>query len=62
MAGGVLLPILLALQFKAGGFGQPVLVAEASLALGLVSLGELLERFLFFVTVQPVKMPGSIVA
>ena len=62
VVGGVLLPgILLAERSIASGDGfHPLFVTVAiALCLGLLLIGELLERFLFFKAVIAPKMPGS---
>jgi DMSO reductase anchor subunit len=56
-AGGVLLPALF-LMNGAGTAGDGLAVA----ALICCVAGELLERYLFFTAVAPVKMPGGISA
>lgn len=68
LAGGVGLPLLIALQLhglsptsaalSVAAVGP--LIAQAALAAALAFGGELIERALFFLTVQPVKMPGSV--
>ncbi len=57
--GGLLLPLFLLLN-RANGFDSGRLLAPAALALCLA--GELLERYLFFTAVAPVKMPGGVAA
>jgi formate dehydrogenase iron-sulfur subunit len=52
LLGGVLLPLTVWLQGSAS-------VALAVLVLGLVLVGELLERYLFFTAVATQKMPGG---
>jgi Fe-S-cluster-containing dehydrogenase component len=60
VVGGIGLPILLALQSLAATQPAWLVITEASSALALCLIGELIERRLFFVAVQPVKMPGGI--
>lgn len=59
--GGVCLPTLIALQLVTlpPGHATTVLLAEAAVALVLGLGGEWIERALFFITVQPVRMPGA---
>ncbi len=57
--GGMILPLLLFLNFASGGG----LGAELALTGLLFCIGaELLERYLFFAAVAPVKMPGNMAA
>ena len=60
--GGVLLPAFLALQTLTTNTPTWLVIAEAASILGLCLAGELIERRLFFVAVQPVKMPGGVAA
>ena len=57
--GGVLLPLFMLLN-RANGFESGTVLAPAALAVCVV--GELLERYLFFTAVAPVKMPGGVAA
>ncbi len=59
-----MLPGLIALQFWGGpqAISRPWLVTEVSLLFTLCLAGEFIERCLFFMAVQPVKMPGAIVS
>ena len=50
--GGVVLPVLIGVNHQGSGW------AGATLALCVG--GELLERYLFFTAVAPVKMPGGV--
>jgi len=50
--GGLILPVLL--------FANPANIWLALSALALCVLGELIERYLFFTAVAPVKMPGGV--
>ena len=59
IAGGILLPFLLAVEFAPGDVHGRWLVF---VALAFCLAGELLERFLFFTAVAPAKMPGGLVA
>ena len=58
--GGVLLPAFLALQTLAVDVATWLLIAEAASIVALCLAGEFIERHLFFVAVQPVKMPGGV--
>jgi formate dehydrogenase iron-sulfur subunit len=60
IAGGVCFPALLAIHALPAGPGPDSSVRFGLVAAGILfSLaGELIERWLFFVTVQPAKMPG----
>lgn len=60
--GGIGLPALIALPLAAPPPAEAttVVLAQAIFALVLGLGGELIERALFFLTVQPVKMPGSV--
>jgi formate dehydrogenase iron-sulfur subunit len=60
VVGGIFLPALLALQVVATNVVSGVVIAEAAAALTLCLVGELIERRLFFVAVQPVTMPGGV--
>ena len=60
--GGVVLPSLLTLQTLATIMPSWLLLAEAVSIFALCLTGELIERRLFFVAVQPVKMPGGVAA
>jgi formate dehydrogenase iron-sulfur subunit len=62
--GGIGLPALIALQLatQPPAHGTTVMLVEAVLALALCLGGELIERALFFITVQPLKMPGSVIS
>jgi formate dehydrogenase iron-sulfur subunit len=62
LVGGIFLPALLALQVVATSVGAGVVIAEAAAALTLCLVGELIERRLFFVAVQPVTMPGGVIS
>jgi formate dehydrogenase iron-sulfur subunit len=55
--GGIALPGLLLLSLRADGMGMAPPLAV--LMLVLCTLGELLERALFFMAVAPLRMPGS---
>jgi DMSO reductase anchor subunit len=57
--GGVVLPLLFFLN-RANGFTSNAQLAPAALLLCVA--GELLERYLFFTAVAPVKMPGGVSA
>ncbi len=56
VAGGIVLPAFVALGRASGADAA---IGPAFAALSLCVLGELLERFLFFAAVAPVKMPGG---
>jgi Fe-S-cluster-containing dehydrogenase component/DMSO reductase anchor subunit len=59
LSGGILLPIALALRMK---IAASTAASESSITiamLALIVLGELLERYLFFRVVVPLKMPGE---
>ncbi len=58
--GGMVLPAFLALQLLSGEMAQWLMITEGSVILALCLAGELIERRLFFVAVQPVKMPGIV--
>jgi hypothetical protein len=58
-AGGVILPALMLLHLATN---HTTSAALATVALVLCVIGELLERFLFFSAVAPVKMPGGAMA
>jgi Fe-S-cluster-containing dehydrogenase component/DMSO reductase anchor subunit len=58
VVGALFLPILFALEGFAPSPGG--LTAQASLLFALCLAGELIERQLFFLAVQPAKMPGAI--
>jgi Fe-S-cluster-containing dehydrogenase component/DMSO reductase anchor subunit len=60
--GGVALPALLGLQTLATNTSSRLFIAEAISIFALCLIGELIERRLFFVAVQPVKMPGGVTA
>jgi Fe-S-cluster-containing dehydrogenase component/DMSO reductase anchor subunit len=60
--GGVALPALLALQTLTSTIPSWFVIAEAACIFALCLTGEFIERRLFFVAVQPVKMPGGVVA
>ncbi len=60
--GGVAMPAWLALQPTTGTSPAWLVIAGAACIVALCLTGELLERRLFFVAVQPVKMPGGIAA
>jgi DMSO reductase anchor subunit len=62
ISGGVALPALLALQTLTPTTPSWLVIGEAASTLALCLAGELIERRLFFVAVQPVKMPGGIAA
>jgi formate dehydrogenase iron-sulfur subunit len=55
--GGLALPGLLLASLGTGGMG--IATPLAILMLALCTLGELLERTLFFMAVAPLRMPGS---
>jgi formate dehydrogenase iron-sulfur subunit len=57
--GGLVLPLLLVFN-RANGFTSAAWLAPVALALCVA--GELLERYLFFTAVAPVKMPGGVAA
>jgi hypothetical protein len=57
--GGGVVPLLLVAS--AGGNGLPV-APLCLMALAFCTAGELLERYLFFIAVAPVKMPGAVAA
>jgi len=59
VVGGLLLPVLILLNHT-NGFESGARLAPAALVLCLA--GELLERYLFFSAVTPVKMPGGVAA
>jgi DMSO reductase anchor subunit len=59
--GGVALPALLALQTLTSTIPSWFVIAEAACIFALCLTGEFIERRLFFVAVQPVKMPGGVV-
>jgi len=58
--GGVALPALLTLQTLTPDAPSWLAIGEAASIFAFCLAGELIERRLFFVAVQPVKMPGSI--
>jgi formate dehydrogenase iron-sulfur subunit len=58
--GGVALPALLGLQTLATDTSSWLVISEAIAIFALCLIGELIERRLFFVAVQPVKMPGGV--
>jgi len=60
--GGILLPASIALQSSIASGSTGLLATEAAFAFALCLGGELIERRLFFVAVQPVKMPGGVAA
>jgi Fe-S-cluster-containing dehydrogenase component/DMSO reductase anchor subunit len=60
--GGILLPAFLALQTLTTDVSTWVVTAEAASIAALSVAGEFMERRLFFVAVQPVKMPGGVPA
>ncbi len=63
IVGAVLLPGLLAVEMFSPGpnfSSTQFLSAQAALLCILCLAGELIERWLFFTAVQPVKMPGAI--
>jgi DMSO reductase anchor subunit len=60
--GGILLPAIHALQMFTATAPQFFDVASVALIFVLCLVGEIIERHLFFVAVQPVKMPGATVA
>ena len=60
--GGVALPLLLALQLTRAATTTWLLLAESAVIVVLCLAGELIERRLFFVAVQPVQMPGGVPA
>lgn len=61
IAGGLVIPSLMGVQLSVrDGTGLAGLSLQAGLMFGFCLAGELIERWLFFRTVQPVKMPGSI--
>jgi formate dehydrogenase iron-sulfur subunit len=53
LIGGVIMPVLSALNVL------PFTAAAVASMLAILLVGELLERFLFFTAVSPVKMPGG---
>ena len=59
--GGATLPALLTLQTLTKTPSW-IVIGEAAAIFALCLAGELIERRLFFVAVQPVKMPGSVAA
>jgi Fe-S-cluster-containing dehydrogenase component/DMSO reductase anchor subunit len=62
VVGGILVPAVVALQMLSA-IGSPRLLSiEAGIAFALCLAGELIERRLFFVAVQPVTMPGGVSA
>lgn len=62
ISGGIALPAWLALQTLTSTIPSWLVIGEAACILALCLAGELIERRLFFVAVQPVKMPGGIAA
>jgi formate dehydrogenase iron-sulfur subunit len=58
--GALFLPTLLALSVCVSAVSPRGLIVQASLLFALCLVGELIERQLFFLTVQPAKMPGAI--
>ena len=60
--GGALLPAFLALQTLTTNAPTWLVIAEAASIFALCLAGEFMERRLFFVAVQPVKMPGGVPA
>ena len=63
VVGGVILPILFALQLTRPVAIPPALILFEATAITLLCLaGELIERRLFFVAVQPLQMPGGVTA
>ena len=63
VVGGVILPILFALQLTSPVAISPALILLDATTITILCLaGELIERRLFFVAVQPVQMPGGVVA
>jgi DMSO reductase anchor subunit len=62
LAGGVVLPVVLAAPYlaKSGAGHNPLFVAAAAvLSVVLLVMGELLERYMFFAAVVAPKMPGA---
>ena len=60
IVGGVALPALLALQLTRAAATPWLLIAGSAVIVALCLVGELIERRLFFVTVQPIQMPGGV--
>jgi len=60
--GGVALPGLLSLQTLATNTSSSLVIVEAISIFALCLIGEFIERRLFFVAVQPLKMPGGVTA
>jgi len=58
--GGVVLPALLALNFTNAAMPTWLFIAASAVIVALCLAGEFIERRLFFVTVQPVQMPGGV--
>ena len=58
--GGIVLPVVLALQTLTTATPVWLVITEAAAIFFLCLAGELMERRLFFVAVQPVKMPGGV--
>jgi hypothetical protein len=56
------LPAFLALKTLTTGVPAWLVTAEAASIVALCLAGEFMERRLFFVAVQPVKMPGGVPA
>ena len=62
IVGGVALPALLALQLTRAAATPWLLIAGSAVIVALCLVGELIERRLFFVAVQPIQMPGGVAA
>lgn len=60
-AGGLLLPFILLNEetFSAGGFSELFIISAVVISVGLLLIGELFERYLFFTAVVAPRMPGA---